>query len=356
MALLDLIWTTQQFALIWMTTGGGPLNATEMLSTFTYKLAFSQYEFSVASASRRDRPAAVDGAGLLLRPPAEGEGLSHAGHRATDARRSARAKHRRRSSGSRHGRAASPALPVLWMLSSSFKTNREIFEFPPRLITENFSFDAYTTILTDPVKMRFFINSYVVALSVTALTLFVAILAAYAFSRLRVPVQATDQRGRSSASRRCRRSRCSSRTSGSWSRSALQHLSGPDPHLHGVHAALRDHHDDRRTSTRCPRSSTRPSRCDGAGPLTALWRILVPISVPGLVSVGVYTFMICVERIPVRADADAHRRHAHGADRHPAADGPALVRVERDDGDEHPRVASRCSFSSSSSSATSSAA
>ncbi|ROT34316.1 sugar ABC transporter permease [Micromonospora sp. HM5-17] len=51
MAVLDLIWTSQQFALIWMTTGGGPLNATEMLSTYTYKQAFSEYEFATASAS-----------------------------------------------------------------------------------------------------------------------------------------------------------------------------------------------------------------------------------------------------------------------------------------------------------------
>jgi multiple sugar transport system permease protein len=51
MAVLDLIWTSQQFALIWLTTGGGPLNVTEMLSTYTYKQAFSSYEFSVASAS-----------------------------------------------------------------------------------------------------------------------------------------------------------------------------------------------------------------------------------------------------------------------------------------------------------------
>ncbi|GAB2570146.1 sugar ABC transporter permease [Paractinoplanes abujensis] len=51
MAVLDLIWTSQQFALIWMMTGGGPLNSTEMLSTFTYKLAFSEYEFATASAS-----------------------------------------------------------------------------------------------------------------------------------------------------------------------------------------------------------------------------------------------------------------------------------------------------------------
>lgn len=51
MAVLDLIWTSQQFALIWMTTGGGPLQSTEMLSTYTYKQAFSDYEFSGASAS-----------------------------------------------------------------------------------------------------------------------------------------------------------------------------------------------------------------------------------------------------------------------------------------------------------------
>lgn len=51
MAILDFIWTTQQFALIWMTTGGGPVDATEMLSTYTYKLAFSSYDFSAASAS-----------------------------------------------------------------------------------------------------------------------------------------------------------------------------------------------------------------------------------------------------------------------------------------------------------------
>lgn len=50
-ALLDFIWTMQVFPLVWMTTGGGPIYSTEVLSTYTYKLAFSQYEFSLASAS-----------------------------------------------------------------------------------------------------------------------------------------------------------------------------------------------------------------------------------------------------------------------------------------------------------------
>ncbi|MBP1860443.1 multiple sugar transport system permease protein [Rhizobium herbae] len=50
-ALLDFIWTMQVFPLVWMTTGGGPIHSTEVLSTYTYKLAFSSYEFSLASAS-----------------------------------------------------------------------------------------------------------------------------------------------------------------------------------------------------------------------------------------------------------------------------------------------------------------
>jgi len=49
--MLDFVWTIQQFALIWMTTGGGPINATETLSTYIYKLAFSRYKYSEASAA-----------------------------------------------------------------------------------------------------------------------------------------------------------------------------------------------------------------------------------------------------------------------------------------------------------------
>ncbi|MGO8693446.1 MAG: carbohydrate ABC transporter permease [Rectinemataceae bacterium] len=50
-AMLDFIWTMQVFPLVWMTTGGGPIHSTEVLGTYTYKLAFSTYSFSLASAS-----------------------------------------------------------------------------------------------------------------------------------------------------------------------------------------------------------------------------------------------------------------------------------------------------------------
>ena len=41
-----------------------------------------------------------------------------------------------------------------------------------------------------------------------------------------------------------------------------------------------------------PRELDEAVKIDGGGSWTTLWRILVPISVPGIVSVGVYTFMI----------------------------------------------------------------
>ena len=50
-AMLDFIWNLQQFPIIWLATGGGPLNATETIATFTYNLAFSKHEFALASAS-----------------------------------------------------------------------------------------------------------------------------------------------------------------------------------------------------------------------------------------------------------------------------------------------------------------
>ena len=73
-ALLDFIWTMQVFPLVWMTTGGGPIHATEMLSTYTYKLAFSSYDFSLASASADPHPAALDEHDLLLHQASEGAG------------------------------------------------------------------------------------------------------------------------------------------------------------------------------------------------------------------------------------------------------------------------------------------
>lgn len=50
-AMLDFIWTTQNFSLIWLLTAGGPSHATEMMSTYVYTTAFMEYQYSQASAA-----------------------------------------------------------------------------------------------------------------------------------------------------------------------------------------------------------------------------------------------------------------------------------------------------------------
>lgn len=54
-------------------------------------------------------------------------------------------------------------LPIVWLLSSSLKSNASIFAVPPKLVDESFSFDAYKEVLSDPAKLRFFLNSYAIA-------------------------------------------------------------------------------------------------------------------------------------------------------------------------------------------------
>src|SRR3954452_6516752 len=79
--------------------------------------------------------------------------------------------------------------PVLWMFFSSLKSNTEIFALPPRLLPDEFTLMAYRSIFGDPAKVRFFLNSYLVAGVVTFLTVVIGTLTAYAFSRYRFPLK-----------------------------------------------------------------------------------------------------------------------------------------------------------------------
>jgi multiple sugar transport system permease protein len=48
--LMALIWTFNNFSLIYVMTGGGPAGATDILTTFVYKSAFGSFDFGYASA------------------------------------------------------------------------------------------------------------------------------------------------------------------------------------------------------------------------------------------------------------------------------------------------------------------
>ena len=182
-------------------------------------------------------------------------------------------------------------LPVVWMIASSFKSNTAIFSYPPRLIDETFSLAAHQAVLVDPMKRRFFFNSYLVSTVVTILTAIVAILAGFAFSRY------------------------SFRLKGFLSLLIIGVQSIPPITLmipyFGLIVALGIYNSYWALIltymvftmpyaiimmtgylNTLPKDLDEAVLIDGGSNSVILWRILVPISLPGIVSVGVYTFML----------------------------------------------------------------
>ena len=48
--ILGFIYTFKVYDLVWVMTGGGPVNSTHMLSTYSYKLSFDMFQYSKGSA------------------------------------------------------------------------------------------------------------------------------------------------------------------------------------------------------------------------------------------------------------------------------------------------------------------
>ena len=65
---------------------------------------------------------------------------------------------------------------------------------------------------------------------------------------------------------------------------------GIDSYVSDIYAAV-CHSDDDRVFNTLPKELDEAVMIDGGSRFKALWKILVPTSVPGLVSVGMYTFM-----------------------------------------------------------------
>jgi multiple sugar transport system permease protein len=73
--------------------------------------------------------------------------------------------------------------PLVWVFSTSFKPNEESISFPPKFLPENITFDNYKFVLTDPGLVRSIINSFIVSIGSTALSVAVSALGGYAFAR-----------------------------------------------------------------------------------------------------------------------------------------------------------------------------
>ena len=73
--------------------------------------------------------------------------------------------------------------PLVWVFSTSFKRNEESISFPPKFLPENITFDNYKFVLTDPGLVRSLINSFIVSIGSTTLSVAVSALGGYAFAR-----------------------------------------------------------------------------------------------------------------------------------------------------------------------------
>ena len=81
--------------------------------------------------------------------------------------------------------------PFYWMVSTSFKDLAEINRTPPTLLPQLWHPENYLTAWNKPESTfgRYFLNSAIIALGGTALQMFCAILAAYAFARMDFPLK-----------------------------------------------------------------------------------------------------------------------------------------------------------------------
>ena len=77
------------------------------------------------------------------------------------------------------------ALPLAWMLLSSFMSNAQINQFPPTIIPDSLHVVGWDHVLTQASFPRWFVNSTTVSLVCVASNLVFCSLAGYAFARLR---------------------------------------------------------------------------------------------------------------------------------------------------------------------------
>lgn len=76
-------------------------------------------------------------------------------------------------------------VPYIWMLSSSFKMNKDVFSFPMVWIPDDIRWQNYVDIWTRIPLGKFIYNTFKLSIIVTVLQLLTSSFAAYAFAKLR---------------------------------------------------------------------------------------------------------------------------------------------------------------------------
>ena len=87
------------------------------------------------------------------------------------------------------------AIPFYWMIATSLKHDKEIYGYEATLIPEKPTMANYATVFRETPYMLYLRNSVVVAVGSTVLSMIIAVLGAYAIARLDFPGRALLARG-----------------------------------------------------------------------------------------------------------------------------------------------------------------
>jgi multiple sugar transport system permease protein len=179
-------------------------------------------------------------------------------------------------------------IPFIWMLSASFMARGHASTFPPRFIPDQFTWNQYLYLFQRLNIGRYFINSTILALSVTALSLFVNALAGFAFAKYHF-------RGKKTIFMALLSSMIIPGQVTMLPVFLLLNKMGFLNTYFGIIipglASIFGVFLIRQYLQSIPDSLIEAAYMDGAGDFTIFWRVIIPLAKPALITLGLFTFM-----------------------------------------------------------------
>ena len=181
--------------------------------------------------------------------------------------------------------------PFYWMLNTSLKPQSEVFQSPPAFFSFNWTLAAYGRVLATRAVGRYFWNSAVISVGATLLAVGLSGLAAYGFSRFRMRWERplillllfTQMLPGTLLIIPYFQLMARLQLINTYVALILAYVSFALPFstwmLIGFFRSI-------------PLELDEAAMVDGCGRLKAFWRVILPLSVPGLVAVGIFTFLL----------------------------------------------------------------
>ncbi len=182
-------------------------------------------------------------------------------------------------------------VPILWGVSTSLKTDRDVYTMPPSWIPKPATFSNYLDVLTNSAMLGYFRNTAIISFGATVISLVIGVLAAYGFSRYKFPgagmllgsILFTRVLPRVTLIVPFYVTLRSLRLLNTHQGLILIYLMVVMPISVWLLKGFFDN---------VPREIEEAATVDGCGPLGLLVRIILPISTPAIMAVGMYAFIL----------------------------------------------------------------